>query len=143
MTEKEVALSTENIAEVLENDLKEAARIKAEMDKLTPLKREYDEVRSRIDFAMHALKSERTRPVAGYFAVLQSRQSLQVVDEAAVIAWLEKNTFDPTQYMKIDPDLIKSLQDQKLTGPEADGELIPGIQVMISETVTLRRETKK
>jgi hypothetical protein len=121
----------------LEADLARAAELRAEIDKLKPLKDEMEHVRFRIQTAMAQNHSKRTDPVHGLFAVRSEKKTLVIRDEDEVIAWLSANDFDPTDYLKLDNSMVTKIAEGVL---KQDGELIPGTDMQYTEYITLKTE---
>lgn len=120
----------------LETKLTRLADLKAAEAKLAPIKQEIEQLRIDIQYLMQEAHSKRTEPVAGYFAVREERKSLQVVDEDILLEWLDENVMDPGAYLKPDPIALKALAAETL---DATGELIPGLETVSTETISIRK----
>lgn len=126
---------------VAENEamLEELAELKGQMAEAAKMKKRYDELRDRVQYNLQVLGSDKTKPHAGVYVTIAHKSDLVIDDQAGVENWLADNVIDPMDYYKLNPAAIRELAAERMA---EDGELIPGLRVIETETASVR-EAKK
>jgi phage host-nuclease inhibitor protein Gam len=96
----------------MEEDIARLGQLKREIDRLSGLRKEYDELRQDVLFQMMSLKSLKSEPVNGYQALRIQRKSVSVSDPSLVEDWLTVNGYDLDEYRRLDLDRVKALSEQ-------------------------------
>lgn len=120
----------------LETKLAQLAQLKQELDKLSAVRDEYDTLKAEVLFEMQAAKSKRTEAVQGIFAVRSERTDVQITDPTKVETWLGQNGFAVEEYKRLDMTRVTPMVRTAL---KETGEIVPGTEVVLGETVSIRR----
>lgn len=88
---------------------------------------------------MTTLKTKRTEAVDGFYLVKVATPGYEVSDRKALLTWLTTNGIDLDSIMIFDLKALKALADTSL---EAEGEVVPGITPVVTETVQVRTAGK-
>lgn len=125
----------------LEQKLEQLSQLKQQVELAKGIRKEYDDLRIDVQYTMLAAGMDKTKPVAGVYALISRTEEVIVEDEDKLFDWLEENVADLDLYMPRKPnmDAIKAKAAEVL---ETDGELIPGIKMNTRETVNIRAAKK-
>lgn len=124
----------------LESELTIIANLKAEIDAVKPLKAQLEDHKAVVFTLMQGARSKRTEATAGVYALRIEKVGDVITDEELVIAWLEDNGYPASDYMKLNPAAVEKIADDVL---KLSGEIIPGRDKVVSETLQIRSVKEK
>lgn len=107
----------DQLSELKDNIARAKARVKEAEDRYELLRLEVQQ--ELLDHKMSSLKNDR------YTVSVKHRDAVRIIDQNAVLAWLQKNKFNPAEYLTIDKTRIAPVLNH---ASFEDGEHVPGTE---------------
>jgi hypothetical protein len=121
----------------LETLLTEAAKLRIQMEAFVPLQNRLDELKFEIQQELAALKSKRSEPVHGIYAIRQERKTFRIYDPKDAEAWLVAAGAELDTLQKLDSKAVEGFVKSNF---RETGELPDGMGYDTTEFVSIRQE---
>jgi hypothetical protein len=102
-----------------------------------PLEAHLNELKFNTMVLMQKTHSKRSEAIGGWYVIRSERKSIVIADQEAIMDYIEKNDFAIDEYLTLDKDRVKAMADSAL---KETGELVPGVEVVVNEYLTLKKE---